>query len=143
MTEKLEFSARLKAAMQAAGLEPRPSVLVDVFNTRYWGRPVTFQTASSWLRGQAIPQQDKLQVLAEALNMEPHVLRFGAAVPESVLARRQRWEEGVGYLERETFDAFLRLAPAQRKIVREVILAFNAAYPSPDEAAPTDGGKKR
>ena len=35
-----------------------------------------------------------------------------------------RWDEGVGYLERETFDAFLQLPAPQRKLIREVILTF-------------------
>jgi hypothetical protein len=30
----------------------------------------------------------------------------------------------VGYLERETFDAFLQLPAPQRKLIREVILTF-------------------
>ena len=32
------------------------------------------------------------------------VLRFGETVRKSVQEQRRRWEEGVGYLERETFD---------------------------------------
>ncbi len=124
MDQKLEFAERLQAAMRAAGLEPRPAVLLNLFNTHYWGRSVTFQAVSRWLRGEAIPGQDKLITLAEALKIEPEVLRFGEAVRDSVRANRQRWEEGVGYLERETFDAFLQLPAPQRKLIREVILTF-------------------
>ncbi len=43
---------------------------------------------------------------------------------QSVQQHRQRWEEGVGLLERETFDAFLQLPAPQRKLIREVILTF-------------------
>ena len=124
MDQKLEFAERLKVAMRAAGLEPRPAVLLNVFNSHYWGRSVTFQAVSRWLRGEAIPAQDKLITLAEALKVEPEVLRFGEAVRKSVWERRQRWAEGVGYLERETFDAFLQLPAPQRKLIREVILTF-------------------
>jgi hypothetical protein len=124
MNEKLEFSQRLQAAMVAAGLEPRPGVLLNQFNANYWGRSVTFQAVSRWLRGEAIPAQDKLLVLAGFLKIEPEVLRFGEAVRNSVQQHRQRWDEGVGYLERETFDAFLKLPAPQRKLIREVILTF-------------------
>jgi len=124
MDQKLEFAERLQAAMRAAGLEPRPAVLLNLFNTHYWGRSVTFQAVSRWLRGESIPGQDKLITLAEVLNIEPEVLRFGEAVRKSVQANRQRWDEGVGYLERETFDAFLKLPADQRKLIREVILTF-------------------
>lgn len=40
--EKEAFAARLQAAMEAAGHEPRPAVLEKIFNSRYWGRSVTF-----------------------------------------------------------------------------------------------------
>ncbi|MDO8718235.1 MAG: transcriptional regulator [Polaromonas sp.] len=124
MNNKLEFAQRLQAAMVAAGLEPRPGVLLNQFNANYWGRSVTFQAVSRWLRGEAIPQEDKLQVLAGILKIEPEVLRFGDAVRQSVQQHRKRWDEGVGYLERETFDAFLKLPAPQRKLIREVILTF-------------------
>ena len=134
MDQKLEFAERLQAAMRAAGLEPRPAVLLNLFNTHYWGRSVTFQAVSRWLRGEAIPGQDKLITLAEALKIEPEVLRFGEAVRKSVQAQRQRWDEGVGHLEREAFDAFLQLPAPQRKIVREVILTFAKVHGKEREA---------
>ena len=124
MDQKLEFAERLRAAMLAAGLDARPGVLLNLFNTHYWGRSVSFQAVSRWLRGESIPSQEKLQVLAEWLKIEPQVLRFGDQVARSVREHRQRWDEGVGYLERETFDAFLQLPAPQRKLIREVILTF-------------------
>lgn len=124
MDEKAEFAERLREAMTRAGYELRPVVLEREFNMRYWGRSITLQAARRWLRGEAIPAQDKMQVLAEWLKIEPEVLRFGEAVRKSVQAQRQRWDEGVGHLEREAFDAFLQLPAPQRKIVREVILTF-------------------
>ena len=138
MDQKLEFAERLQAAMRAAGLEPRPAVLLNLFNANYWGRSVTFQAVSRWLRGESIPAQDKLIVLAGVLKVEPDVLRFGEAVRKSVQEQRQRWEEGVGYLERETFDAFLRLPPPQRKVIREVILTFAKVHGEPQADAPED-----
>jgi hypothetical protein len=38
-------------------------------------------------------------------------------------------------VERETFDAFLQLPAAQRKIIREVILTFAKANGVPDAPA--------
>ena len=134
MDQKLEFAERLQAAMRAAGLEPRPAVLLNLFNTHYWGRSVTFQAVSRWLRGESIPGQDKLIVLAEVLKVEPEVLRFGEAVRRKVQQLRQRWDEGVGYLERETFYAFLQLPAPQRKLLREVILTFAKAHGNGGEA---------
>lgn len=124
MDEKSEFAKRLHDAMVAAGYEPRPIVLEREFNSRFWGRSVTFQAVRRWLKGEAIPSQEKLMVIAEWLNIEPQALRFGDKVARSVQARRQRWEKGVGYLERETFEAFLTLSAAQRKALREIIMAL-------------------
>lgn len=102
--------------------------MCNLFNTHYWGRSVTFQAVSRWLRGEAIPEHDKLITLAEVLKIEPEVLRFGDGVRQAVQQHRKRWDEGVGYLERETFDAFLKLPAPQRKVIREVILTFAKAH---------------
>ena len=99
-------------------------MLLNLFNAHYWGRSVSFQAVSRWLRGEAIPAQDKLLVLAEILRVEPEVLRFGQAVRHRVQERRARWDEGVGYQEREVFDAFLALPAPQRKLVREIVMAL-------------------
>ena len=50
------------------------------------------------------------------------MLRFGEGTIKSVLQKRKRWDEGVGYQEREVFEAFLSLSAVQRKAVREIIL---------------------
>ncbi|MEY2893649.1 MAG: hypothetical protein RJA98_3557 [Pseudomonadota bacterium] len=128
MDEKLGFAQRLCDAMTQAGYPLRPIVLEREFNTRYWGRSVTLQAVRRWLRGEAIPSQEKLQVLAEWLHVEPQVLRFGDGVAKSVQQHKARWEDKLSYVERETFDAFLQLPAPQRKVVREVILAFAKAH---------------
>lgn len=128
MNEKVEFSERLRSRLVGAGYQARPSVIEREFNLRWHGRSVSTQAAWSWLNAKSIPSQDKVQVLAEWLKVEPQVLRFGEAVLQSVKEHKQRWDEGVGYLERETFDAFLKLPAPQRKLIREVILTFSKVY---------------
>lgn len=127
MNEKLLFAERLKAAMLAAGYEPRPVVLEREFNLRYWGRPITFQAVRRWLRGDSLPEQDKLQVLAEWLQVEPHTLRFGEEAAQRIKETRSRWETALAGEEREVLQAYLDLPVEQRKIIREVILAFAQA----------------
>ena len=83
-----------------------------------------------WLRGEAIPSQDKLQVLAEWLKIEPHALRFGEQAAESIRTKRKQWDEALDYRERETIEAYLSLPLPQRKIVREVIQAFTKVFAS-------------
>lgn len=126
MSEKAEFAERLKAALLAAGYEARPVVVEKHFNLRYWGRPVTFQAARRWLRGESIPEQDKLVVLAEWLEIDPHTLRFGPP-PSSdprVAEKLSRWDHGLATEDKLLIEAFLTLPPAKRQIVREVVQAF-------------------
>ena len=107
MRNKLEFALRLRQAIEAAGLEPRPSVLLKLFNSSYWGPPISFQAVSRWLNGEAVPEQDKLVLLAGLLEVEPDVLRYGESAhrsPPSLPSPLECQEPGVGYLERETFN---------------------------------------
>ena len=126
MDEKAEFAARLKQAMLDAGYEPRPSVIEREFNQRYWGRSISFQAARQWLLGNAVPQQDKLQILAEWLKIEPQALRFGEVSVQSVREKKKRWEDALAGPEREVMEAFLSLPATQKKVAREVILALAA-----------------
>lgn len=121
--------------MVRAGYAASPSVLEHEFNLRWYGRSISNQAAWGWLNNRSIPTQEKLQVLAEWLKVEPQVLRFGEAVRNSIQQQKQRWDEGVGYLERETFDAFLNLPAPQRKLIREVILTFAKAHNAPQTQA--------
>lgn len=129
MDAKAKFAQRLREAMTDAGYPARPEVLEREFNTRYWGKPMTLHGVRRWLLGETLPSQDKLVVLSEWLGVPPQDLRFGAEVVHRVEQRRHRWDRAVGYEEREIFEAFLRLPVPQRRVVREVIVAFSKAYP--------------
>lgn len=63
-------------------------------------------------------------MLADWLKIEPHVLRYGEESIKNIRTKQKKWDEGIGYQEREIFEAFLSLTAPQRKIVREVIHAF-------------------
>ncbi len=121
---KLQFAERLRDAMTAAGYEAKPAVLEREFNTRYWGKPMTLHGVRRWLRGETLPSQEKLLVLAEWLGVPPQQLRFGSEVVQRVQQRRARWDSGVGYQDRDIFEAFLKLPVPQRRLIREVILTF-------------------
>lgn len=110
--------------METAGYAAKPAVLEREFNTRYWGKPMTLHGVRRWLVGETLPSQDKLVVLAEWLGVQPQDLRYGAELPHRVEERRARWDAGVGYEEREVFEAFLRLPVPQRRVVRDLILTY-------------------
>jgi hypothetical protein len=120
--EKAEFSTRLRAALKDARIEASPAVLEKRFNSRYAGPPVTTQAISGWLNGKSIPRQDKLRVLAALVGVDAHVLQYGGGrtrVGES----KGAWE-GLSPAERAMVDAYVSLAPPQRKLVRELVAAL-------------------
>jgi transcriptional regulator with XRE-family HTH domain len=119
-----EFSARLKEAMREAGYPVRPIVLEREFNLRYWGKSVSVQGVSRWLKGESIPSQDKLQLIAEWLQVEPQFLRFGTKAVQSIRERKKRWEEAVSGPEREVLETFLALSAENKKVARTVICAL-------------------
>ena len=129
------FANRLRDAMKAAGYEPKPAVLEREFNTRYWGKPMTLHGVRRWLRGETLPTHEKLLVLAEWLGVPPQQLNFGGEIQRKVEQRRARWDSGVGYQDRDIFEAFLKLPIPQRKLIREVILTFAKVHGG---AAPRD-----
>jgi transcriptional regulator with XRE-family HTH domain len=129
---KAQFAERLREAMKAAGYEAKPAVLEREFNTRYWGRAMTLHGVRRWLRGETLPSQEKLLVLAEWLGVPPQQLRFGGEVVQRVQQRRARWDSGIGYQDRDIFEAFLKLPVPQRRVIREVILAFAKAHAAPE-----------
>jgi len=133
---KEEFARRLREAMQQAGYEARPAVLEREFNLHYYGKPMTLHGVRRWLLGETLPTQDKVIALAQWLRIPPEQLSFGIEIGQGIKAQRSRWDEGVGYQEREVFEAFLSLPVPQRKVLREVILAFAKAYAP---AAPQHG----
>src|SRR5690554_3778364 len=124
MSEAQQFSERLKQAMTANRYEIRPVVVEREFNQRYWGSPVSFQAARRWLLGEAIPTQDRLQVLAEWLDVDPHWLRFGEKLSGSVTQQRKRWDAKMSPEERHAIEVFLQLPPEKRKMVGEIIHAL-------------------
>ncbi|MDR1888296.1 MAG: hypothetical protein LBQ81_02775 [Zoogloeaceae bacterium] len=127
MNAKQEFSARLKEAMRDAGYEPRPTVLERGFNTRYHGKSITLQSASGWLTGKSIPEQDKLQTLADWLSIEPHVLRFGSPPTLNLQEQKKSLEAVTDSMERETLEAFASLSVRQKKAVRAIIMELSQA----------------
>jgi transcriptional regulator with XRE-family HTH domain len=127
--ERQEFSQRLAEAMHKAGYEPRPNVLLKVFNSRYRGESVTAMTISRWLGGRAIPNQDKLQVLADLFGVEPQVLRFGKAEKGRVAESQATWPAALGARERQVIAAYLALPPKRRELVGELVEALATVKP--------------
>jgi hypothetical protein len=119
------FATRLKKAMEAAGYEAKPAVLEREFNLRYMGAPLTLHGVRRWLLGEVLPQRDKLIVLDQWLDSTLRDLRPNG--PDNAIQQaRGNWQASLPAHEKDVVDAYLALSIQQRKIVREVILAFAA-----------------
>ncbi|KAF1044137.1 XRE family transcriptional regulator [Xylophilus sp.] len=129
--QKQQFAQKLRAAMEAAGYEPRPAVLEREFNIRHWGKPMTLHGVRRWLRGETVPDHRKLLTLSQWLQIPVQDLAYGGDGRHRVGERAPApWNAGLGYQDRELFETYLRLPVPQRRVVREVILAM-AKAPGP------------
>ena len=130
--EKVEFAARLRAALEAKGIEVSAAVVEKRFNSRYDGAPITAQAVSGWLNGKSITKQDKLRVLAAVVGMEPHELQFGSR--NWVRETRAEWPEPLAASDRMMMDAYLRLPLEQRRLIRELVAMLARAGMSGSDA---------
>ncbi len=133
MNEKEQFARRLRDAMVARRPRSPAQRAGKHFNARYWGLSVSYQAAQRWLIGLSIPEQDKLQVLVEWLNIPPHTLRYGVRLKPVLAALGSpgprlpspAWpprpaEES----DRATIERFLTLAADDRRLVGELVVAL-------------------
>ena len=123
--EKAAFATRLRAALEAKGIEASAAVVEKRFNSRFEGAPVTAQAVSGWLNGKSIPKQDKLRVLAAMLGMAPHELQYGGK--PRIADVGTDWSAALGQQERQMMDAYVSLPAAQRKLVRELVATLARA----------------
>lgn len=112
------FAERLRKALEAAEIEPRPSKVEKALARR--GVSVTAQAASGWLRGRYMPKPESMQALAFLTGVEPYLLQFGKTT-QGVGEERGTWTRGVGGEDRMAIDAYLALPATRRHLVRELI----------------------
>lgn len=123
LTPSQLFAERLKQAMRDAGLPEKPSVLQARFNEHYDGDHVSWQTARNWLKGNFIPQHDKLRAMAEMLHVKPNYLLFDAPPPQSIQGDAddptQPLSSSPGDLS--MWENYLGIEPEMQQVVRHVV----------------------
>lgn len=119
--ENKAFATRLKAALRAAGIEPRASELEKRFNSRYRGPAVTSQAVSGWLTGKSMPKPDRIRVLGELVGIDPQALHYG---DKKVAEPKVDWPVGAGPRERHVIAAFLALPAKKRDLVGELVVVL-------------------
>lgn len=79
-TEQQRFADRLNEALAAAHYQPvGASRIAREFNLRFPDRSVTVHAVRKWIKGEAIPTQDKLVALAQWLGVKADWLRYDGA----------------------------------------------------------------
>ena len=121
-----KFAERLQQAMQQAGYAAKPAILEREFNLRYLGKPMTLHGVRRWLKGETLPNEEKLRVLARWLKIDPRTLRFGEPVNHEVRKRQLPYPD-ISHREREVIEMFLELSPPRRQVISDVIMSFALA----------------
>ncbi len=132
--ERVEFADRLRTALTAAHQPTAPSAFVRAYNLRADGAAVTWHAARKWLRGEALPTQEKILILARWLNVHASWLRFGdaengqyelGAIGEDALTTEQL----------TLINDVISLSPSAQAIIRDMVDSFLRAAAGGQEAA--------
>lgn len=114
--EKEKFSERLKLAL--ATKYPnilKNSEIATKFNLQHPNEPVTQQAVYKWLNGLAIPSSDKIDTLANWLNVKPLWLRYGIS------------DNNQADIMTETLvELISSLSEKQKRAILQIILAFQS-----------------
>ena len=125
-TEYFQFALRLTEAIADKGIKKSPTLIGNLFNQQFQGRPITPHTARNWLLGKTMPTQDKLICLAKLLDTSPEQLRFGRSREKTLLAKFGDELSDVAHVDQQFFNRYLALTESQRRLVRDVVSEFKA-----------------
>ena len=124
--ENQKFAVRLAIAIDSKGLKQSPTVIANLFNSKYEGRLITPHTARNWLLGKCLPTQEKLVLLAKLLDTSPEQLRFGRSSEKTLSAKFGAGMSEVANVDQQFFRRYLALTESQRRVVREVVDEFKS-----------------
>ena len=120
--QRASFSQRLTSSLEVVGIPPSATILQREYNRRSDQAPITTHAARKWLMGEAIPTQDRIQVLARWLDVSPSWLRFG---DDEIDGRRK--SDDVTAQEWRLVKGFRLLTDKQRAAVLTLVLSIPAA----------------
>lgn len=123
--EKQGFRKRFGECLKRQGEALGPARIAREFNLRYHGTPVTPQAVRKWLKGEALPPQDKIRTLAQWLDVSPQWLRFGDSEPKLRQSGALR-QEGAAYRVEGAVLArkIEQLNDPHRRMLQEIVYAL-------------------
>lgn len=134
MNEKEIFAKKLKEILASKGIEPTAKVIEREFHLRHYGKDITEHAIRKWLRGESLPSSERLRTLSEWLQVDLTDLVSIERANKIQKSRKSQkstrpiWNMAESYEDQMLFETFLNLPQAQRKVIREVIVAMHKAY---------------
>ncbi|AZI14057.1 helix-turn-helix domain-containing protein [Avibacterium paragallinarum] len=114
--EKEKFSERLKLALATKYPNTlKNSEIATKFNLQHPNEPVTQQAVYKWLNGLAIPSLDKIDTLANWLNVKPVWLRYGVSENTQI-----------DTMNETLIELISSLSEKQKRAILQMILAFQS-----------------
>lgn len=89
------------------------------FNLRYASGTVTPQAIYKWLNGQSIPSLDKIQVLADWLNVSAKWLKTG--IEDEIIDPRS-------LIDKQGMDSFLKLSHEHKQLILNLMQTLIKTY---------------
>lgn len=121
-TIRQQFALELARALELAGYEARPAVLEREFNLRYHGEPVSYHAVRKWLHGETLPTVDKLQLLAQWLNISiASFIPAGNAHPAEE-AEPVTYASSLSKTDQEVIQTYLCLPEEQRQAIARIVM---------------------
>ena len=117
-----EFATRLEQALKSKAVRNSPTVLANLFNDAFDGRPVTPHTARNWLLGKSLPTQDKLVLLAKLLGTSSEHLRYGRHSEKTLMISNYDGTETELTISQQQFvKDYLRLSISKQLLISELV----------------------
>lgn len=130
--EKLAFANRLNAALKRSKKKiESPTDLALQFNLRHKNSPITPQAAQKWMAGKSRPTPDKINTLADWLNVSAQWLRYGIAESKPNKSARSMSDNNAtnqiapNARELKLLQRIRNLPEARRALVVEIVEQFS------------------
>jgi hypothetical protein len=116
------FALRLEHALESKVIRKSPTVLANLFNSKFGGKSVTPHTARNWMLGKSLPTQDKLVCLAELLGTSSEYLRFGTNNNKTfVISQNDGTSNELTDQQQQFVRRYLKLNIVQQKLISELV----------------------
>lgn len=131
--ERISFADRLRSALETANQPTSPTAFALAYNLRADGAKVSVHGARKWIRGEAVPTQEKILVLARWLNVHAAWLRFGEA-ENAAYSLAPLAESGLTNAQLALINDVISLSPPVQIVIRDMVDSFLRVAAGSDDA---------